>query len=68
MKNAEHVTFGGSALDRAGEVRSNPDIIQSMKQASDSTVVVFWRGKPLIHKTRPAGLMRLGLDHPILEG
>ena len=68
MKNAEHVTFGGSALDRAGEVRSNPNIIQSMKQASDSTVVVFWRGKPLIHKTRPAGLMRLWLDHPILEG
>ena len=36
MKNAEQVTFGGSALDRAGEVRSNPDVIQSMKQASDS--------------------------------
>ena len=68
MKNAEQVTFGGSALDRAGEVRSNPNVIQSMKQASNSTAVVFWRGKPLIYKTRPAGLMRLGLDHPILEG
>lgn len=67
MKNAEQVTFGGSALDRAGEVRSNPQVINLMKQASDTRAVVFWRGKALIHKGRPATLVRLHLDHPIFS-
>jgi NAD+ diphosphatase len=66
MKNAEQVTFGGSALDRAGEVRSNPQVIKLMMRAADTRAIVFWRGKPLIHKTRPSVLMRLPLDHPIL--
>jgi NAD+ diphosphatase len=65
MKNAEQVTFGGSGLDRAGEVRSNPQVIQLMKRAADTRAIVLWRGKPLIHKARPAGLVRLPLDHPI---
>lgn len=66
MKNAEQVTFGGSALDRAGEIRADPQIVSLMKRANDTRAVVFWRGKPLIHKTRPTTLMRLPLDHPAL--
>jgi NAD+ diphosphatase len=66
MKTAEQVTFGGSSLDRAGEVRANPQVIKLMMRAADTRAIVFWRGKPLIHKSRPATLMRVPLDHPIL--
>ncbi len=66
MKHAETVTFGGSALDRAGEIRGNSAALAYLRKASDSKAIVFWRGKPLIHKTRPASLVRLDMDHPIL--
>lgn len=67
MKTAEMVTFGGSALDRAGEVRNSPDVIRFMLRSSDARAILFWRGKPLIHRARPAALIRLPMDHPILE-
>ncbi|MEP4980466.1 NAD(+) diphosphatase [Ascidiaceihabitans sp.] len=67
MKHAETVTFGGSGLDRAGEIRGNTSAVAFLSKASDSRAIVFWRGKPLIQTTRPAALVRLPMDHPILE-
>ncbi len=67
MRHAEQVTFGGSALDRAGEVRANPDVVRFMRRAADSRAIVFWRGKPLITPARPASLVRLPMDHPVLS-
>lgn len=67
MKTAELVTFGGSALDRAGEVRNAPDVVRFMRRSADARAILFWRGKPLIHRGRPAALIRLPMDHPILE-
>jgi NAD+ diphosphatase len=67
MKTAEQVTFGGSNLDRAGEVRSDAQAVQAMMGAAEARAVAFWRGKPLIDKARPATLMRLPLDHPLLS-
>jgi len=66
MKHAETVTFGGSALDRAGEVRNNPDVVRFMRGAPDTRAILFWRGKPLINRDRPASLVRLPMDHPAL--
>ena len=66
MRHAEQVTFGGSALDRAGEVRDNPAVIRFARNAADTRAIVFWRGKPLIDRTRPASLARLDMDHPLL--
>lgn len=66
MRHAEQVTFGGSALDRAGEIRNKPDVVKFARGASDTRAIVFWRGKPLIDKTRPASLVRLAMDHPLL--
>lgn len=66
MRHAEKVTFGGSGLDRAGEVRGNDDVVKFMRGAADSRAILFWRGKPLIHRARPASLVRLPMDHPIL--
>lgn len=67
MKNAEQVTFGGSGLDRAGEVRGNPQALKAAMADPDARAVVFWRGKPLMSTERPAGLIRLAMDHAALR-
>ncbi len=66
MRHAEQVTFGGSALDRAGEIRANPAVVKYARAAADSQAILFWRGKPLISPARPASLVRLPMDHPVL--
>ncbi|MCX7566697.1 NAD(+) diphosphatase [Sulfitobacter sp. F26169L] len=67
MKNAEQVTFGGSGLDRAGELRGNPQGLADAAADPSARAIVFWRGKPLISPERPAGLIRLGMDHAVLR-
>ncbi len=67
MRHAEQVTFGGSALDRAGEIRDKPDVVKFAQTAAVSRAILFWRGKPLINRDRPASLVRLPLDHPVLQ-
>ena len=64
MKHAETVTFGGSALDRAAELRGNDAAIAAAKADPKARAILMWRGKPLIHRTRPATLLRVPLDHP----
>lgn len=67
MKNAEQVTFGGSGLDRAGEVRGNLQALADMAADPTARAIVFWRGKPLLSTERPAGLIRLPMDHAVLK-
>lgn len=67
MKNAETVTFGGSALDRAAELRGDAQALQAAQRDPDARTIVFWRGKPLIKRDRPAALARLPLDHEALQ-
>ncbi|MEM1351101.1 MAG: NAD(+) diphosphatase [Pseudomonadota bacterium] len=67
MKRAETVTFGGSGLDRAGEVRADPKTVSYLRADADSRAVPFWRGKPLIEMREPASLARLPMDHTILN-
>ncbi len=66
MRHAEEVTFGGSALDRAGEMRADPAAVAAAAVHPDSRAILFWRGKPLISPARPTGLVRLPMDHPVL--
>ena len=68
MRRAELVTFGGSALDLAGEIRGDAAAVAALMADPAARAVLFWRGKPLIRPARPAGLVRLPLDHPVLEG
>ncbi|CUH68602.1 NADH pyrophosphatase [Thalassovita autumnalis] len=64
MKNAESVTFGGSGLNRAAELRAD---VTDLLADPRGTVVVLWRGKPLIAEPDTlAQLVRLPLDHPVL--
>ncbi len=67
MKIAEAVTFGGSGLDRAGEVRADASAVAIARADIGARAVLFWRGKPLISNERPASIVRLPMDHPVLE-
>lgn len=67
MRHAETVTFGGSGLDRAAEIRGDEPGLSALKKNPDTRAVAFWRGKPLIQKERPAALMRVPMDHPLLQ-
>ena len=66
MRHAENVTFGGSALDRAGEMRGDADALATLVSDPASRTILVWRGKPLISRARPAALVRVPMDHPVL--
>jgi NAD+ diphosphatase len=67
MENAEDVTFGGSGLDRGGALRNDRAAIEKAKADPSSRAVVLWQGKPLIKRDRPAAVLRLAMDHPIVQ-
>ena len=66
MRHAETVTFGGSGLDRAGEVRLDSEALRTAQTHPDARALALWQGKPLIDKERPAQVLRLPMDHPVL--
>ena len=45
MRYAESVTFGGSGLNRAAELR-NPEAQVELLAQNNARVTFFWRGKP----------------------
>ncbi len=61
MKIAETVTFGGSGLNRAAELRSDA---QTLSKSKNARTMVIWRGKPLVCDD---ALVWLPLDHAILS-
>ncbi|MFP7571932.1 NAD(+) diphosphatase [Marivita sp. S2033] len=68
MRNAEYVTFGGSGLDRAAEIRGNIPALAAALHAPESRTIVLWKGKPLlVGDGRTRQLARLPLDHAILK-
>jgi NAD+ diphosphatase len=68
MKHAETVTFGGSSLDRAAELRGDDAAITFQQNQHGATTIVLWRGKPLVVGPDHDRLLRLPLDHPVLTG
>lgn len=66
MRHAEEVSFGGSGLDRAAELRGDIPALAAMMQRPETRTMVLWRGKPLVSGEAP-DLVRLPLDHPILS-
>ena len=67
MRHAETVTFGGSGLDRAAELRQDAGALERLRESAHARAIVLWRGKPLIQRNRPAALLQLPMDHPILR-
>ena len=60
MRIAETVTFGGSGLDRAAELRGAGD---ELRARAGAQAVLFWRGKPMLCGD---ALQRVPLDHPVM--
>lgn len=67
MRHAEQVTFGGSGLDRAAEIRGDQQALDALLTDPQSRAVVFWRSKPLFSGDAQQTLVRLALDHPVLQ-
>lgn len=74
MKLAETVTFGGSRLNRAAELRGNDDAIAARWADPSAGVVPFWRGKPMFAGEAAAWLpashevFKHRVDDPIFLG
>ena len=66
MKNAEQVTFGGSALNRAAEVRTDPDALCAAMSDPNARMLPLWRGKPLLQGDTPRHLTWLPIGHTAL--
>ncbi|WP_333713092.1 NAD(+) diphosphatase [Yoonia sp.] len=60
MRIAETVTFGGSGLDRAAELRGD---VAALRQRAGAVAILLWRGKPLLSGE---SLQRVALDHPVM--
>ncbi|WP_372610547.1 NAD(+) diphosphatase [Aquicoccus sp.] len=68
MRLAETVTFGGSGLDRAADLRGDADGLARARRDPDSRAIVIWRSKPLFSGAARETLVRVPLDHPVLIG
>ncbi len=67
MKHAERVTFGGSKLDRAADLRGKPATLDDAIAAGRASAILLWRGKPLVVADALDRLMRLPMTHPALS-
>lgn len=66
MRHAETVTFGGSGLDRAAELRGDNLSLEQSMSLEKAQTIVLWRGKPLVMGEGLDTLVRLAMDHPVL--
>lgn len=64
MRDAETVTFGGSALERRAELRASPD--QIAKLLNEGGVLPVWRGKPLLQSDTRFPVF-LNADHAVFR-
>ncbi|MCV2893492.1 NAD(+) diphosphatase [Lentibacter sp. XHP0401] len=67
MKLAETVTFGGSHLDRAAEIRGMSAHLAETIAAGGAETILLWRGKPLLEGEARDRLARLPMDHVVLQ-
>ncbi|MEY8096705.1 NAD(+) diphosphatase [Falsihalocynthiibacter sp. S25ZX9] len=65
MKIAETVTFGGSGLDRAAQLRGDATLMQ--KHLTTGDILPLWRGKVLVQGEARENLARLPQGHPALK-
>lgn len=66
MKHGEQVVFGGSGLDRAAELRSDPAAVERLLRGPGARVLPLWRGKPAVGP-EPGTLAMVPADHPVFE-
>lgn len=64
MRNGESVTFGGSGLDRAAELRPDAARLAALLADPRARVLPLWRGKPLLAEGAALGWVAAG--HAVL--
>lgn len=62
MRIAETVTFGGSALDRAADLRGDAEAMAAQMADPAARGLPLWRGKPLLDDKGAPGWLPLGHD------
>ncbi|MEL7104326.1 MAG: NAD(+) diphosphatase [Pseudomonadota bacterium] len=62
MEWKETVTFGGSGLDRAAELRADKQAIDALARTQGTRFVVFWRGKPALYADARLACVSPGAD------
>lgn len=67
MLDAETLTFGGSGLDRAAEMRGEPGLVDRLSADPSTRVLALWRGKPLVRGDARDALVWLAPGHPVLD-
>jgi len=67
MANFEKVTFGGSNLDRAAELRNDPNVMAGFLADPNTRAVVLWRGKLLISGEENKSLVHMRLEEPMFK-
>lgn len=65
MRHAETVTFGGSALNRAAELRGKD--AEALWHNDRSRTIALWRGKPLLQGENLDQLVQLPCIHEVLS-
>lgn len=67
------LTFGGSSLNRAAELRGDPAALAALAARPEARVLVMWRGKPLVIDAGPEAtdqgpltLVALPVGHALL--
>jgi len=65
MKIAEQVTFGGSGLDRAAQLRGDSAALDALRADPTTKATVIWRGKPLFCGEDRANVAWLPMDHAV---
>ena len=56
-------TFAGDPLDRAGDLRNDPERLAEQAAHPEAVAMVLWEGRPLVEATDPPRLTWLGLTH-----
>ncbi|MCP4817715.1 MAG: NAD(+) diphosphatase [Shimia sp.] len=67
MRHAETVTFGGSGLNRAAELRGDQEKIDSFLESPKTRALALWRGKPLCVGTTHRELALLPIGHVLFS-
>ena len=65
MRNAEHVVFGGSGLERRADLRSDPENLSEHAARSDARFLPLWRGKPAF-RGPSRDLALIARSHPLV--
>ncbi len=67
MRLVETVTFGGSGLNRAAQLRTDPEKASELRESSRARGLPVWRGKPLFAGEARDRAGWLALDHEIFR-